>query len=488
MRAQRSILGEGRYRPAVWRGAVPRAWLLAALAVLPAALAGLVTACSPTSGPDPSFQVAITTNTNLRPEYIRVGLSPLVVAAADYSTSTGCPNRPPDLAVSNFLDDTVTLLVNDGTGHFPQANIATLPAGPGGPGVYGPSRLFFANLGNGTCEQDLVVVDATALTISVLLQSGASASASPSPTWGTAQLYEFPSIILQTAAVDVNGDGYLDLVTTLPAAAEVVTLVNQGATAPGRFVPASLPTVMNTPDRFAVLPDLNGDGHPDLAVLSATDLGMHVLTSTSTPGTYTDLGVIVPMGAAPFYIGQGDFNGDHIPDLIVTVNNPSEVWVLTGVSAAGVPAYPYFALWPYTPFALPANAQRVAVGNFIAGNPSGAVIVHPASSTVTTIINNPASVLNFALLPTELNPSDLTVGNFSPGGNLDFAVVETHRRLVYVFQGTGSGAFVGTQLGFPYLITAPAAVKLRGPAQQAQDLVAVASNDSLLVILRNVNP
>jgi FG-GAP-like repeat len=79
--------------------------------------------------------------------------------------------------------------------------------------------------------------------------------------------------------------------------------------------------------------DLNGDGHPDLAVANSTDNDVSVLLgdgsgSFSVPANFST-------HTLPYSVAIGDVNGDAHPDLAVANSSSNDVSVLLNGSFVG---------------------------------------------------------------------------------------------------------------------------------------------------------
>lgn len=142
--------------------------------------------------------------------------------------------------------------------------------------------LVVANLGPGT--------DGTGMSgVSVLLQDAANHGKFLAPV-----TYATQSGAVDVAVGDLNGDGKPDLVVANfgPAPSGSVSVLLQNPATPGTFGAATNYPGFGQPLSVAIA-DLNGDGHPDIAVAdSATATVM--LQSATAPGTF----------AQPVQVGQ----------------------------------------------------------------------------------------------------------------------------------------------------------------------------------------
>ncbi|HTR45860.1 MAG TPA: FG-GAP-like repeat-containing protein [Verrucomicrobiae bacterium] len=250
---------------------------------------------------------------------IAVGISPVSIAAARLNTNSTSNNNI-DLAVVNQADNTVSILLGDGTGAFAPAAPATIATGRA------PSSVASADLNNDG-KIDLAVTNANDNTVSVFLGNGdgtfARAANSPFAVGNSPQY---------VAIGDFNADGFSDLATAnngAPTADNtgntVSILLNQlnaNGQPTGSFAPPATERDFpagNGPVSIAVA-DYNIDGLPDLAVAAQGDNAVSVLLNLGGGlfGPFFEL----PVGTSPASIATADFNDDSKPD-VVTANSSS---------------------------------------------------------------------------------------------------------------------------------------------------------------------
>jgi len=145
---------------------------------------------------------------------------------------------------------------------------------------------------NGDGLPDLVVanygpgVDGTGMPgVSVLLQSAATPGTFAAPV-----SYQTPFGAVDVAVGDLNGDGRPDLVVASLdpdfTGAVSVLLQNPAPAAAGTFATATVYPGMGQPLSVAI-GDLNGDGHPDIAVADGASATV-LLQNAATPGTFAN--------------------------------------------------------------------------------------------------------------------------------------------------------------------------------------------------------
>jgi hypothetical protein len=255
---------------------------------------------------------------------VTVGRGPYSIAVGDF-TGDGVL----DLAVANSGDNTVSILVNDGTGKFSPAATPTVAVG-----VSPLSVVVGDFLGNG--KFDLAVVNSCGTdslcsapgTVSILLGDG-TGNFTPATTLPVG--YSPYSV----AVGDFNGDGVLDLAVANSCGNDplcnnspgtVSILLGDGT---GSFSSAATsPVTVGVNPRSVAVGDFNGDGSLDLTVVNFNDNTVTILKGDGTgnfaPATTTP----VPVGVNPTSVAVGDFNGDGNPDLAVANFDDGTVTVL----------------------------------------------------------------------------------------------------------------------------------------------------------------
>ncbi len=240
-----------------------------------------------------------------------MGVGPQSVAVGDFNGDS-----KPDLAVANTDDNTVTVLLGDGTGGFTAA-----PGSPFPVGTY-PESVAVGDF-NRDGKLDLAIANAGSNNVTVLLGDGAggfaAASGSPLPVGA------FP---LSVVVEDFNGDGTPDLAIANAASNDVTVLLGSGTG--GFTAPPNSPFHVGDYPVSLTVGRLYWDGRPDLATANAHDNTVTALLGNGTGGFTAAPGSPFPGGSYPESVAVGDFNRDGKLDLVTANYFNDTVTVLLG--------------------------------------------------------------------------------------------------------------------------------------------------------------
>jgi len=235
-----------------------------------------------------------------------------------------------DVAVANTGDDTVSILLGNGSGSLTAAgtaiNVGRIPEAirAGDFNSDGYSDLAVANYHDGTVSILVNNQDGTFTATAVGMGSNSGPQALAITGSGVNQLLAVANFGRNTVNVlRNNGSGLFAIATTIP--------VGQG------------------PDEVRFT-DLNGDSIPDLVVANYTD-GTLFTAIGVVGGTFRELGPFL-VGSNPYSAAAGDLNEDGTPDIVVANCFSNNTGVLLGGTQISV---------PYTGLSLPAGNTLNAV-------------------------------------------------------------------------------------------------------------------------------
>jgi len=334
-------------------------------------------------------------------------------AYVSYSIAVDDFNRDgrPDLAVANWGDNTVSVLLRNAanTGFDAKLDYAT-----------GSNPLSVA-VGdfNGDGKPDLAVANASGNTVSVLLRNAANTG------FDAKQDYATGSIARSVAVGDFNGDGKPDLAVANQSSNTVSVLLrnatNTGFDTKLDYATGSIPYSV-------AVGDFNGDGKPDLAVVNVIDNTVSVLLRNTT-NTDFDAKLDYATGSSPYSVAVGDVNGDGKPDLAVANWRSNTVSVLLRNSAnTGFDAKQDYATGSYP--------YSVAIGDFNGDGKPDLAVTNNGGNTVSVLLRNTGntgfdSKIDYA---TGANPAAVVAKDFNGDNQVDLAVTGIYSGAVSVYQ------------------------------------------------------
>ena len=252
--------------------------------------------------------------------FTQAGDSPVTVGDAPFSVAVGDFDGDDvlDLAVANIETDNVSILLGDGDGTFTEAADSPVTVGDG------PVSVAVGDF-DGDDVLDLAVANVNSNIVSILLGDGDGTftEAADSPvTVGVAPL--------SVAVGDFDGDDVLDLAVAnaFSLASNVSILLGDGD---GTFTEAAdSPVTVGVAPRSVAVGDFDGDDVLDLAVANQDSSNVSILLGDGD-GTFTEAADSpVTVGAIPFFVAIGDFDGDDVLDLAVVHQFPNIVSILLG--------------------------------------------------------------------------------------------------------------------------------------------------------------
>src|SRR6266699_1857824 len=293
-----------------------------------------------------------------------------------------------DLAVVNFGDWNIYVLLGNGDGTFQAARSVYFASGGGFP-WYVVTADF-----NGDGKLDLAVSNYGDNSFSVLLGNGDGTFQPPR----TLPIGTHPALV---AVGDFNGDGKPDLAvadygcpldcTSSPSNTVTVLLGNGN----GTFLPGPSLTVGNGPAGVAV-GDFNGDGKPDLAVANLNDNTLSILLGNGD-GTFQAPQTFAGVGTKPYFVAVGDFNRDGKPDLVITNHLGNTVTVLLGNGDG--------TFQPAQTFLVDSDPVYATVGDFNGDGVQDLAVANLHALTISVLLGNAGTGSTVVATPT-----------FSPGG------------------------------------------------------------------------
>ena len=358
------------------------------------------------------------------PATYAAGSGPQGIASADVNADGWT-----DLLIADSGTNTVGVLLNQAArpGAF-AATPVTFPTR----GTY-PVALATGDL-NGDKYPDVVLVNETSSSVSILLNAAGPALFTPATTYASG-----PMLPRGVALGDVNGDGLLDIVLTATASNKIGVLLNSPAR-PGTFQAAlTYRSGGNHPEGLA-LGDLNGDGQLDIVVSNQASSSVGVLlNSAKSPGKFAAPATYASGGSLPRGLALGDVNQDSLLDVVVT--NAATGTVSTLLNSASLPG----TLRPATTYASGATGPvGLAVGDVTGDKAADLVVADYRAKTGTTLLVLRHAVTGAGAYVTPGKtyesggdgPHDVLVRDFNGDGRLDMATTNFGSNTVGVLLNT----------------------------------------------------
>jgi uncharacterized protein (TIGR03437 family) len=320
------------------------------------------------------------------------GNSPSSIAVADFNG-----DNIPDLAITNELDNTVTVLLGKGNGAFVAAT--------GSPFVAGANPGFVVSGDfNSDGNNDLAIANFQGNTITVLLGNGAGGF-TPAPSSPFSLGPPSAKMPVSIAVADFNGDYFPDLAIVDENTNNVSVLLGNGA---GGFKPATnSPFAVGSVPRSAAIGDFNEDGKPDLAVVNNADATLTLLLNNFTTTPVLQSAASSSTAVAPYSI-VSIYGTGLAPSLFVPPPSALGPTAVTITDASGAKSNP-LELFYTSPTQINAlMPQYIATGaaTFSVINPllpslpqKGSVTIATVAPSLFTANSNGKGVANAEFIP-----------------------------------------------------------------------------------------
>ena len=241
-----------------------------------------------------------------------VGTEPSAITSADFNG-----DGIPDIAVADEIGKTIAVLINKGDGSGTFLPAVLYPAGQAPRGIVAGD---LRNIG----IMDLVVANNLGGDVTIFLGNGDG-------TFKTGVNYAADVNPKSVAVADFNGDGHLDIVCVNHNTNDASILIGNGD---GTFqAPVNYPT--GTDPRHVLVADFNKDGKWDLAVANGGESTVSILYGNGD-GTFQPQ-IKYNASTSPRWLAIADYNNDGFLDIATSNYDAKNISVLlgTGISTAG---------------------------------------------------------------------------------------------------------------------------------------------------------
>lgn len=395
------------------------------------------------------------TGISIPSEQFTVGQGPVSLVTTDFRTI-----GEQDLAVLNQIDNTITILLNQGTGateQFAQATNSPISLGKArtqAPPV--PAALATGSLNSNTDSlPDLLVTDPVANTVTVLLQnSTADGTFTIQPT--PIAVGHEPSAIA-VGEFNTNTNANLGFVVTNFADNTYSVFTGNGD---GTFTqvsgsPFALPSGETGPIAITVA-DFNQDGIPDLAIVNESSNNVTVLEGRGN-GTFTPFpNSPLSTGNLPVAIASGSLSGSTGPALAIVNQKDNTLTVYLG-NGNGT-----FVLSSQSPIATDTTPSGVVIADFLQQSLGGIAVTNTGAGTVTVYADVGSGLLTNAIEPAAgTDPLAIVASDFTNGTFPDIAVTNNL---------SGTAGLVTLLVSPTSLVSNPAITEQPYPGSEYEDI------------------
>jgi len=350
---------------------------------------------------------------------------PIAIATGDFNGDGKL-----DLVTANSASNTVSILLNTGSGDFGAKTDIVVGSSP-------RAVLVLDFNGDGKLDLAVAVANSSSNTVEILLGTG-TGSFNPA----TSLLTGITPVAL--ASADFNGDGVPDLAVVNAGDNSVHVFLG---TTNGNFIFSTALTTGTAPSGIAVA-DLDADGRPDLAVTNSGDDTVSIFLGAGN-GLFNS-GVTLPTGTGPAGIVAGRFHASNNTDLAVVnrASNTMSVFLGNGDGTFSV----------RKDFATGAQPVALAAGDFTGDNRVDLAVANSGANTISIL----AGVGDGSFLSSDFTapaaPFAMATGDFDADGRLDLVTANRDANNVTVFLNATTVLSTSTASQTPY------------PAMQFEDL------------------
>lgn len=230
------------------------------------------------------------------------------------------------------------------------------------------------------------------------------------------------------AALDLYGDGKMDLAVTVSGENEVVILKNDGT---GSFTQSS-PIAVGSIPWDIIAADVNGDGKADLVVTNAGSGSNSIsILINQGNGAFQSLPA-VSVGSMPVKVTAADLNGDGYIDLICTNYNSNNITLLTNNGAGE------FAV--DTTISVGSGPYSTVADNLFGNGLADLAVSNYLSNTISILKNNGnGSFTLSSTMRVPTGPVIIAATDVNGDGNIDLVAGSTF--VISILANNGAGIF-----------------------------------------------
>ncbi|MBK8014860.1 MAG: VCBS repeat-containing protein [Deltaproteobacteria bacterium] len=236
-------------------------------------------------------------------------------------------------------------------------------------------------------------------------------------------------------AIDLNDDGWVDVVISRAQAGGDFVVVHQDPTT-HEFTIVATPGVNGSTLDLEVA-DVDGDDHPDVLVTRSGSTVFSVFRNADGLGTFGGAGQPTDIGSLSYGLAVGDMNGDHYADIVTTGFARDEIRVLLGDPTA--PGQ----YTSYVPYAADTDPRDVTLGDLDHDGDLDAIVLLDGVNGIRVFTNDGAGALSpttpYSRYTVAKNPDRAKVVDLNEDGLPEVLMASDSSNGVAVIDNLGEG-------------------------------------------------
>ncbi|CAF4246712.1 unnamed protein product [Rotaria sp. Silwood2] len=362
-----------------------------------------------------------------------------------------------DIAVANFNDDSIGILLGNGNGTF--KNVALYSTGKNS----GPCSIAIGDI-NKDNSVDIVVANRHIQNVGIFF-GYSNGTFFLEKTYMTGP----GSMLMSVAVEDLNNDAVLDIVFSDFGSGKgnIGVLYGLGN---GKFlVPKIYSTGVNSDPSSITICDLDNDGRLDFIVSNSkkNNIGIMLRNGSEPLGKQTTFST--GNNSSPYSVIVSDFNNDDKLDIAVANSRGNNISILLGYGNGNFSKLVNYSTGLYS------APKFIAVGYFNDDKQVDIVVANSNTSNILIFLGNGNG--NFTILQSysteqSSEPSAIAIVDLNKDNQMDIVVTNRGTNNVLVFYGLGNGSFLS-----------PKSYSLDYGSRPASVAIADFNNDTLLDIV-----